>query len=124
MKSKLLFITLLFVTFISCKKPGNDPSNSTTTVKYQVTSTNTTGQFVAAYNNMAAQYISGLYQSGWETSFTPSNKPFTATLNVSPYNATMTVTLKIFVNNSVVKEVTGQISNTTGTMQNIQYVVN
>ena len=124
MNIKLTASILIFSTFISCKKSGDDTSDSTTTVKYQVTSSNTTGQFMSAYNNNAGQYISGLYKADWETSFNPTNKPFTATLNVSPYNAVMTVTLKIFVNNTVVKEVTGQISNTAGTTQSIQYVVN
>ena len=126
MKSNFLIAFLLILTFVSCKKSESNPPNSTspTIVKYQVTSTNSSGQFMAAYNNKDAAYISGLYQSGWETSFTPTSKPFTATLNVNPQSATMTVTLKIFVNNNVVKEITGQISSVNGTSQQLQYVVN
>jgi outer membrane biogenesis lipoprotein LolB len=114
------FIILFFLfLFLSCKK---DSGNSGNTVEYEVTATNTSIQMVVAYNNNLGQYVSGLYQSGWTASFTPAQKPFTASLQVSPYIGSTTATLKILVNGTVVQTVTGPIDASSPQLH-IQYVV-
>jgi hypothetical protein len=117
---KNFIIIFLLISFLSCKK---DSGNSGSTVEYQVTATNTSIQMVVAYNNNLAQFISGMYQSGWKASFTPSQKPFTASLQVSPYSSTTTtVTLKILVDGTVVQTITGPV-DVSSPFLHIQYVV-
>ena len=124
-RNRLFVLVICFFIIISCSK--NSSSSSGSSVQYQVTATNSSAQMIIAYNNSLGQLISGNYKSGWTSSFTPAQKPFTASLQASiyPINGidSTTVTLKILVNGAVVQSVTQPISVTSIALAQIQYTL-
>lgn len=129
MKKYLFIYILTFSLFISCNKKND---NNATVVEYQMTSIERQDIAVLmTYNNDIGSSVSGNYLSGWKQSVSPTNKPYSAYLRATYptvcSGCILTVNIKILVNGTVVKEVTGFISRSTPSadyFQEIQYVVN
>jgi hypothetical protein len=128
MKKALPFLLTLIV--ISCNKEStSNSSTSSGSVEYIVTATNPSASLEVFFNNTGGLSGGGFYLSGWTYTFTPSQKPFTASLEVGLGTYTepsTTVTLRILVNGIVVEQVTGTVTAPIGNgiNQQIQYVVN
>lgn len=125
-------LTLLILVFftVSCKKETSpDPSNANgKVVEYQFSAVNTSVLFNVTYNGKDSQTGGGNFASGWTTSFTQTELPFTASLNIMNITAPsipISVTQKILVNGTVVKQATTTLDAATGVVnKQIQYTVN
>ena len=108
--------------------PDNPVIPATTTVEYQFTASDPTLLFTIIYNDNNSGGGAGNFLTGWRTSFSPSNLPFTASLLVSnpQFNTRpATVTQKILVNGNVVQEATTTLSlSTMLSSKQIQYTIN
>jgi hypothetical protein len=121
MKKSILLTGLIACTFfMSCKKDSSSSSDSSPTVKYEIT---TTGN-----NGVSGQYYTA---AGYDLGFVaPNIKDWTITIGVSkPFSAHLlyigsasdTSTLTISVNNSIVKT---QTFTNSGSMPAIYYTIN
>ena len=111
MRKNLLAAGIVLLSFAACKKSNSD---SSTTVTYQVTATNSSG-IAISYNNVLENKIQVNAQNSWSFDVTISSKPFHAYVQAVSTSPTSTVqttcTVNILVNGSVVKTA----SNTSGT---------
>lgn len=113
--------------FLGCT-PTSPSNPATTTVEYQFTASDPTLLFNIFYNDNNPGGGGGNFLTGWRTSFSPSNLPFTASLFVlnQQFNTRpATVTQKILVNGVVVQEATTTMSLSTNiSSKQIQYTIN
>lgn len=120
-------MVLLSVIFFNCT-PTNPTNPTTTTVEYQFTASDPSLLFNVTYNDKNSTPGAGNFLTGWRTSFTPSNLPFTASLFIiNPQFNTRpaTVTQKILVNGIVVQQATTNMSlSTMLNSKQIQYTIN
>ncbi len=122
-------ISTLVLLISSCKKSGTNKSNSTT-VEYQFIASNPSVSLFVVYTNKdEISTTVPAATSGWKTTFTPTNLPFSANLlvrnlNVGGPQIVQTVTAKILVNGVVVQESTKVLDLANNIDNQIQFTVN
>ena len=123
----LAVVVLIFLSLFSCT-PTTPVTPAATTVEYQFTASDPSLLFNVTYNDKNSTPGAGNFLTGWRTSFTPSNLPFTASLFIiNPQFNTRpaSVTQKILVNGIVVEQATTDMSlSTMINSKQIQYTIN
>lgn len=127
---KAIFYSLLVMTMISCNKASIDdnlglPNSNNNTIEYRITATNASNIYMNYYDKDQIQQ-GGSCSSGWVVQFSTSLKPYTAYLranaqNPSPSQPNMSLTVKILVNGTIVKQST--VSGNVTIDKEIQYVI-
>ena len=126
---KIYFPVIVTISlFINGCTPTSPSNPATTTIEYQLTASDPTLSLAVFYNDNNPGGGAGNFLTGWRTSFSPSNLPFTASLTVDNFQVNtipVTVTQKILVNGIVVQEATTTMSISTGiNSKQIQYTIN
>ncbi len=123
MKRMVAICMIAGLLFAACKKSSSD-SGGTTTVEYQVLTTNSSGISIT-YNNVLGNKVQVNAQNNFTFDVTVDTKPFDAYIqatSTSPFSSvTTSCTVNIVVNGSVAK--TATVSSNTAAVAQAEYTV-